>query len=305
MIFIGTTKEYLCLTANDSESCNSLNESVEDCLTVLWFTQSNQNKLIIDGDEYVFSKNEIVFLTEFHKTSLDKLENVKLLRFNRSFYCIIDNDKEVGCKGVLFFGASQVPIITIPEEDLDKFEMLWKMFTLEMQSRDNMQKDMLQMMLKRYLILCTRIYKSMQKDMLQMMLKRYLILCTRIYKSKMLYLPEDRDSDIVREFNFLVETHFKSIHSVAEYANLLNKSPKTISNIFRKHNSKSPLQFIHERKMLEAKRLLIYTTKRIKEIAYEVGFEDIQTFSRFFKRNEGISPSKYKETRQLSKIANY
>jgi AraC-like DNA-binding protein len=57
--------------------------------------------------------------------------------------------------------------------------------------------------------------------------------------------------------------------------------------------------------MLEAKRLLIYSTKRIKEIAYEVGFEDIQTFSRFFKRNEGISPSKYKETKQLSKIANY
>jgi AraC-like DNA-binding protein len=282
MIFIGTTKEYLCLTTNDSESCNSLNESVEDCLTVLWFTQSNQNKLIIDGDEYVFSKNEIVFLTEFHKTSLDKLENVKLLRFNRPFYCIIDNDKEVGCKGVLFFGASQVPIITIPEEDLDKFEMLWKMFTLEMQSQDNMQKDML-----------------------QMMLKRYLILCTRIYKSKMLYLAEDGDSDIVREFNFLVETHFKSIHSVTEYAKLLHKSPKTISNIFRKLNSKSPLQFIHERKMLEAKRLLIYTTKRIKEIAYEVGFEDIQTFSRFFKRNEGISPSEYKETRQLSKIANY
>jgi len=56
--------------------------------------------------------------------------------------------------------------------------------------------------------------------------------------------------------------------------------------------------------MLEAKRLLIYTTKQIKEIAYEVGFEDIQTFSRFFKRNEGISPSEYKETRQLSKIAN-
>jgi AraC family transcriptional activator of pobA len=282
MKFIGTTKEYLCLTTNDSESCNILNESVENCLTILWFTKKNQNKLFIDGDEFVISKNEIVFLTEFHKTSIDKLENVKLLRFNRSFYCILDNDIEVGCKGILFFGASQVPTITIPEEDIEKFETLWKMFTLEMQSPDNMQKDML-----------------------QMMLKRYLILCTRIYKSKMQYPQENRDSDIVREFNFLVETHFKSIHSVTKYAELLNKSPKTISNIFRKISPKSPLQFIQERRMLEAKRLLVYSTKRIKEIGFEVGFEDIQTFSRFFKRNEGISPSKYKETRQLSKIANY
>jgi AraC-like DNA-binding protein len=282
MKYIGTTSEYLCLTTNDIESCNILNESVENCLTVLWFTQSNQNKLIIDGDEFVFSKNEIVFLTEFHKISIDILENVKLLRFNRPFYCILDNDIEVGCKGALFFGASQVPIITIPEEDLYKFETLWKMFIIEMQSSDNMQRDML-----------------------QMMLKRYLILCTRIYKPKIQYPIENRDFDIVREFNFLVETHFKSIHSVTQYAELLHKSPKTISNLFRKFNSKSPLQFIQERKMLEAKRLLIYTTKQIKEIAYDLGFEDIQTFSRFFKRNEGMSPSKYKEASQLRNIANY
>jgi AraC family transcriptional activator of pobA len=274
MKFIGTTEEYLSLTTNDAESYNVLTESVEKGLTILWFTQSNQNKLIIDGDEFVFSKNEIVFLTEFHKISIDNLENVKLLRFNRLFYCILENDIEVGCKGVLFFGASQVPIITIPEEDLEKFETLWKMFTLEMQLPDNMQRDML-----------------------QMMLKRYLILCTRIYKLKMQYPLENTDFDIVREFNFLVETHFKSIHSVTEYAELLHISPKTVSNIFRKLNSKSPLQFIQDRRMLEAKRLLIYTTKQIKEIAYEVGFEDIQTFSRFFKREEGISPSKFKAIR--------
>jgi AraC family transcriptional activator of pobA len=274
MKFIGTTEEYLYLTTNDTESFNILTESVENDLTILWFTQSNQNKLTIDGDEFVFSKNEIVFLTEFHKISIDKLENVKLLRFNRLFYCILENDIEVGCKGVLFFGASQVPIITIPKEDLEKFETLWRMFTLEMQSPDNMQRDML-----------------------QMMLKRYLILCTRIYKLKMQYPLENTDFDIVREFNFLVETHFKSIHSVTDYAELLHISPKTVSNIFRKLNSKSPLQFIQDRRMLEAKRLLIYTTKQIKEIAYEVGFEDIQTFSRFFKREEGISPSKFKAIR--------
>jgi AraC family transcriptional activator of pobA len=114
---------------------------------------------------------------------------------------------------------------------------------------------------------------------------------------KMQYPLENTDFDIVREFNFLVETHFKSIHSVTDYAELLHKSPKTVSNNFRKLNSKSPLQFIQDRRMLEAKRLLIYTTKQIKEIAYEVGFEDIQTFSRFFKREEGISPSKFKAIR--------
>jgi AraC-like DNA-binding protein len=85
---------------------------------------------------------------------------------------------------------------------------------------------------------------------------------------------------------------------VAEYANLLNKSPKTISNVFAILGTKSPLQYIQDRKMLEARRLLNYSSRQIKEIAYEIGFEDIQAFSRFFKKQEGISPSKFKEKNQ-------
>ena len=282
MKFTGNTREHLWLTTDNAESRNILGESIENSLTILWFTQSNQNKLLIDGDEFIFSKNQVLFLTEFHRVSVEKLENVKFLRFNRPFYCIIDNNIEVGCRGALFFGANQLPVIQIPDEDLEKFETLWKMFTLEMQSPDNLQMDML-----------------------QMMLKRYLILCTRIYKSQLLYPVEEIESNIVREFNFLVEQHFKTIHSVSEYAELLNKSPKTISNIFLKLNSKTPLQYIQDRNLLEARRLLIYSPFQIKEIAYKVGFEDIQTFSRFFRRKEGISPSKFKESQQPRKIANY
>jgi AraC-like DNA-binding protein len=47
--------------------------------------------------------------------------------------------------------------------------------------------------------------------------------------------------------------------------------------------------------MLEARRLLKYTDKSIKEIAFEIGFEEIQTFSRFFKNYEGVSPSDFRE----------
>ena len=184
---------------------------------------------------------------------------------------MIDHDIEVSCKGLLFFGASQLPIITVPDEDVDHFETLWKMFTIEMRLDDNLQISMLQMMLKRYLILCARLFKDQYE------------------------FPKEKDNtDLIREFNFLVEKHFKSKHTVAEYADLLNKSPKTISNTFSKLSSKSPLQYVQDRKMLEARRLLSYTDKQVKEIADEIGFEDIQAFSRFFKKQEGVSPSDYK-----------
>jgi AraC-like DNA-binding protein len=103
------------------------------------------------------------------------------------------------------------------------------------------------------------------------------------------------ESDVVRDFNFLVENNFKTRHVLSEYATLMNKSSKTISNIFSKIGSKTPLQYIQDRKMLEARRLLQYSRKQIQEIAYEIGYNNIQTFSRFFKNNEGISPSKFKE----------
>jgi AraC-like DNA-binding protein len=75
----------------------------------------------------------------------------------------------------------------------------------------------------------------------------------------------------------------------------LFKSPKTISNTFAKIGTKTPLSYIQDRKMLEARRLLHYTDIQIQEIAYAIGYEDIQSFSRFFKNQEGVSPSKYRE----------
>ena len=274
MKFVGHTEEYLELETLDQNSCGILKEKVESSLSVLWF-QSDGTELIIDGKAHAFLKNQIIFLTEFHQVEIKKMDSIRFLRFNRSFYCILDHDEEVGCKGALFFGASQLPVIQIPKASLEQFQTLWNMFDIEMNSDDHLQIDMLQMMLKRYLILCARLFKEQEH-----------------------YPDVHQESNIIREFNFLVEKHFKTKHTVAEYADLLYKSPKTLSNIFSKMGTKTPLQFIQERKLLEAKRKLRYSDMQIQEIAYEIGYEDIQAFSRFFKKKEGISPSKFKELSQ-------
>lgn len=147
------------------------------------------------------------------------------------------------------------------------------MFLIEMQSKDDLQIEMLQMMLKRLLILCTRLYKEQRQ-------------LAPLAKNNL---------DLVREFNFLVESHFKIKHTVADYAELLHRSPKTLSNLFAQVSPKTPLQIINERKMLEARRLLRYTDQAVSEIAYTIGYEDVQTFSRFFRTQEGMSPSAFRE----------
>jgi len=272
MLYTGPSHEQLFMGTIRDEERNAVNRQSEDVLTILW-NLDQQLKLIIDGVEFIMEANQLVFLTEFHRVKIIAVGTARIMRFNRAFYCIVDHDQEVSCKGVLFFGASQVPLINVIDDEVEKFEILWRMIGIEMESRDNLQREMLQMMLKRFVILSTRLYKTQNR-------------LQNFDKIKL---------DVVREFNFLVETHFKDKHTVAEYAALLNKSPKTISNLFLQYNQKSPLQVIQDRIMLEARRLLFYTDKSIKEIAYETGFEDIQSFSRFFKVKEGVSPREYKE----------
>lgn len=71
---------------------------------------------------------------------------------------------------------------------------------------------------------------------------------------------DDDQQDLVREFKFLVENYFREYHTVSHYARLLHKSPKTITNIFKKIGEKSPLQAIHDRVVLDQKGC--YITQR-------------------------------------------
>jgi AraC family transcriptional activator of pobA len=271
MDYIGKNGEYFEVIDVTQNNYEVLKGSKENELSLLWFTTDN-NQIKIDSIEHTFNLNEIICITEFHKMEMYNIKGLKLLKFNKPFYCILDHDSEVGCKGVLYYGAYSLPIIQIPKNDIEILETVWKVLFMELGSSDSLQLEMLQMLLKRILILCTRIYKSQIN----------------------LQLLDKKNIDIVREFNYLVEKHFKEMHSVTDYADLLNKAPKTLSNFFKKTANKSPLQFIQGRLLLEAHRLLKYSDKTISEIGYELGFNDIQAFSRFFKTQEGVSPNNYR-----------
>ena len=233
MKFLGHTGEYFEVGDLNIKNQDFINQSEEDQLTLIWIEEDGAT-LTIDAVDYALKANQIVCLTAFHKVTAKNIIKAKYLRFNAPFYCILNHDAEVGCKGLLFYGTARVPILDVAGEDLDVLKTVWKMLILEMQSVDNLQLEMLQMMLKRLLILTTRIYKSQH------------ILPTE---------PVDQ-SDLVREFNYLVDKHFREKHTVAEYAALMYKSPKTISNNFKKLGQKSPLQYIQDRIMLEIRRLI-------------------------------------------------
>ena len=239
----------------------------------IWNRNHQPVKLLIDDRPITLLPNQLTTTTYLHKVSYSGTElPLTAFTFNREFYCINDHDSEVSCNGILFFGTQEIPLISIPEEQEQKFELLYSVFVEEFRNPDHIQGEMLQMLLKRLIILTTRLAKE------QMIGKE---------------LRNDQ-IEIIRKFNFLVDLHYREKRKVSEYADMLFKSPKTLSNIFAIYNQKSPQQIIQERISLEAKRLIRYTDKQNQEIAYELGFNDAAHFSRFFKKMTGDSPTDFR-----------
>lgn len=116
--------------------------------------------------------------------------------------------------------------------------------------------------------------------MLRMQLKRFIIICTRIAREHF-SVGADREKlfDTVRRYYVLVDEHFRTKKRVQDYAGLLHRSPKTLANLFASCGQPSPLNIIHDRVNAEARRLLLYTPKSAKEIAYLLGYEDTAAFS--------------------------
>ncbi len=99
---------------------------------------------------------------------------------------------------------------------------------------------------------------------------------------------------IYKNFNSLVESHFSEIRSVSWYANQLNISQVQLNRIVSKFSNTPIIQFIQNRRILEAKRLLATTTRTIQEISLDIGFEDYSYFIRVFKKNEQTTPLEFR-----------
>ncbi len=103
-----------------------------------------------------------------------------------------------------------------------------------------------------------------------------------------------RSRQLVARFRSLIESGFRSSHTIPDYARALRVSEARLRNACLSATGQPPIQLLHARVLLEAKRQLVYTVAPVADIAYRLGFEDPAYFSRFFSRRAGVSPRGYR-----------
>ncbi len=249
-----------------------------NCFSLIW-VQEGHGKLKADFTEYDFEVNTLFTFSPYQPFMITEDQPIKgnAIYFHPEFFCIFKHHKEISCNGVLYNNVYNPPFVKVDETSVATFHMLSEQIKTEMQNADLAQHELLVSYLKIYLITAARLKTKQQPAAVEV-------------------LKDNKDPFMLQKLKDAIEEHFKTKHSPADYAEMLHISSKALAKITKTYFNKTTSSLINERIIIEAKRELYLTNKPVKEIAYNLGYDDEYYFSRFFKINADVSPMLYRET---------
>ena len=229
----------------------------------------------IDFKEFQIQDSGIFCLSPGQVFSVqnEKVKQAYQITFNSDFYCVETHGKEIACNGVLFNNVHRASVVSVKQTEKAAFQTLIDQMIQELEAKGNAHKDMLETYLRMFLLKTLRLVDTQRPNQ-------------EIANANL-----DKTAET---FITLVEKHFREEHTVTGYAEKLFISPKSLSKRLNAQGYSTPLQIIKDRLILEAKRQLKFTNKTVKEIAFELGFDDPAYFSRLFSKGTGSSPSQYR-----------
>ncbi|MEO9531362.1 MAG: helix-turn-helix transcriptional regulator [Crocinitomicaceae bacterium] len=144
------------------------------------------------------------------------------------------------------------------------------------------------------------------KDIIISQLSTLLKYANRFYERQFINRKE-HSIDLLEQFNKHLEAYFQSgaiqengVPSIEDIASVMGITQRYLSDTLKKETGKTTTEHLQLYLIDEAKNLLLKPNKSVAEVAYELGFEYPQYFSRLFKKKEGISPTAYIEKFKLN-----
>ncbi|MBB3054984.1 helix-turn-helix transcriptional regulator [Mucilaginibacter gotjawali] len=241
---------------------------------IIWFQTGNPIHSV-DFNPVSIESNTLLFLnkdTVHHFDSKNPFDG-KAILFTDSFFCKTEADGKFLRDTILFNNLFPVSQINVGHH-AKLFENLFQLMTRELQNeKDSRQDEILKNLLHNLLLLSERERR----------------------KQNMRELKKGPDLDYVMLFKEALDANYKSKKQVSFYAEKILITEKRLNQATTRLLSKTPKEFIDDRVMLEAKRLLAHTTESIKAIGFDLGFDEPTNFIKYFRKHSHSTPAEFRK----------
>ncbi|MCK9205683.1 MAG: AraC family transcriptional regulator [Salinivirgaceae bacterium] len=246
-----------------------------DFYQILWIQQGSPTHFL-DFNPLKIEPNSILFVPKDCVHIFDSVGEYdgQVILFTDNFFYKDSNDLKFLQSTILYndlFDVSQININ--PSSNL--FSALFRLMEEEIKNHnDNYQHDILKNILHSFLLFAERERK----------------------KQGFKEVKSGADLDYLILFKDLLEKNFRNHKSVSKYAADLSVSEKRLNKVTSQILDKTPKQLIDDRILLEAKRLLAHNNASIKEIAFNLGFEEPTNFIKYFRKHTRNTPTEFRES---------
>lgn len=240
----------------------------------IFWIQKGVAEYYIDFEPVTIKAGSFLFINKDRVQAKDNKSkhDGKLLLFTDNFFAKSEEDTKYLHSSILFNDLLDIPIIDVSATP--SLPVIFHEIERELCSeKDAYQYDILQNLLHNLLLGAERERR----------------------KQGFTELTKGADLDYTILFQDLLQIKFKTIKSVSGYAGQMNVSEKRLTGATVKTLGKTPKILIDEKVILETKRLLIHTNLSIKEVGYELGFEEPTNFIKYFRKHTGKTPIEFRE----------
>lgn len=250
-----------------------IRDSPRHCLSYydITFILEGNGSFALDEHEFPVTPNHLYFTApgQIREWKVADVPQGLVLIFEEEFLCSFFSDP-LFVKKLSFFRNRKAPpqlSLTIQQgEYLSKI-----MFQVEQEISDNKEAHLLRALLYQALAWLNNAYRSFYQ------------------------LTDKPQSIKTTQFVQLVEQHFYGEHTVSFYSSELCITSGHLNDLVKKESGVSSKQYIINRLITEAKRLLLYSELPISEIAWKLGFNDSSYFIRLFRCETGVSPLAFRK----------
>ncbi len=241
---------------------------------IVWF-QNGGFQHMVDFKTIEIKPNTLIFLNKNSVQQFSTNPNLegKVLLFTDDFFCKTETNTQFLKSTILFNDLLSTSFINITQS-IDLFTNIHKQIEAEQTNElDPVQLDILRNLLHNFLLLSERERR----------------------KQNFTEIKKDANLDYVFLFKKLLDQHFYKEKKVSFYCEQIHLTPKRLNHACKKVFDKTAKELIDERVMLEAKRLLAHTLDSIKEIGFQLGFEEPTNFNKYFKKHASKTPIQFRE----------